>query len=172
MDNLRSLVESRGRLSPGGLIDLVVSKAANDVWQPRSRLICGSWEALDSINRRDLITVGITGLNCFLVLGPLSASWPCNHKDSRSLQERTYCSANTSTMNLPDSQFFLKETWVYDQYVSMGEQRKLLDLSGLIGNWFWTDTGLRKVWLTVGTGVRSNQKLHVVGGEKGHLTMV
>lgn len=134
MDNLWSLVGSRGGLSPGGLVDFVVSKAANDVWPPKSHLICRSWEALDSFNRRDWITVGITGLNCFLVSGPFSASWPCDHKDRGSLQERNYCSANTFTMNLPDSQYFLKEACGYDQYVSTGELRKLLDLSRLIGS--------------------------------------
>lgn len=172
MDTLWSLVWSRGRLSQGGLLDFVASKAANDVWQPKSRLICGSWEALDSINRRDLVTAGITGLNCFLVLGPFSASWPCDHKERGSLQERTYCSANTSTMNLPDPQFFSQRNlsiWP----VCLDERTKEITRTfridwKLVLNWHQS----KRVWLIVRTGVRSNQRLHGVGGERGHLTMV
>lgn len=106
--NGRTMVTSveQRQAFPGRARWLCRQKLPTMCGSPSLRLICGSWEALDSINRRDLVTAGITGLNRFLVLGPFSASWPCDHKERGSLQERTYCSANTSTMNLPDPQFF------------------------------------------------------------------
>lgn len=111
MDTTRSLMESRGRAfsrmaSPGGSSTLLCLKLKRMGGSP-FYLICICRKALDCFNWRDLNTAqNHSPLNWFLVLGPFSASWPCDDNRGGSLQERTHCSANMSTIHLPDPPVF------------------------------------------------------------------
>lgn len=117
------------------LFDFAVPQAEKDGWQPKSYLICIGRKALDCFNWRDLNTArNHSPLNWFLVLGPFSASWSCDDNRGGSLQERTHCSANMSTIHLPDPPvFFSKKPEHINQYDSVGEIRKLQTFQNSLG---------------------------------------